>query len=227
MSKGAFYDQCIYKDKDGQKKVVYEVNADGTVTVYDENDQMYKNYVAGQKWSKVASGYQAELERKAAEREKRAEQARLQRIQSIRVARKRHPSDPIYVLVHRTEIEAEDQKSAKETAKRVHQFVIEQVSNDRIIKTTNKKPDVEVFSKIYFKQGLGYDKKKGKPVAVPLFYFEFTVRSSYYPEDNYTFEEHGHWMKNQQIVQQATERIKKIIKNMIGPNIPAERYKYL
>ena len=216
-----------YNDENGQKKIVYQVNQDGSVTAYDENDPMFKNYMRAQQWNKVAKQYKEELDRKKEERAQRAEQARIERIQRIRDAKKRRPADPIYVTVHMPQIESKDPQSAQKTASRVHQFVTDQIRSDRVLLITSRKSDVEVFSKIYFKQGLGFDKKTRRPVPVALFYFETNVQSNYLPEDTYTFEEHGHWMENQQIVQRATERINKIIKNMIGPSIPAERYKFL
>ena len=215
-----------YNDKDGQKKIVYQVNKDGSLTVYDENDPMYKNYAAGQKWSKAANQYIVELARKKEERAKKAEQARIERIQRIRDAKKRRPWDPIYVAVHTPQIEADDQKVGQKTCSLVHKFVSEQISSDKILRIASENSDVDVFSKLYIKQGLGFDKKTRKPVPVPVFYFEYNVRSNYLPEDTFTYEEHGHWMENQQIVQRATEHINKIIKNRIGPNIPAERHKF-
>lgn len=220
-------EKVYYKDETGQKRVVYQVEKDGSVTVYDENDPMYKNFAAGQKWGKVADQYVAELERKKEERAKKAEQERLERIQHIRDAKKRRPYDPIFVSVHEPQMESKDPQAARKTTARVHQFVCGQIDSDKVLRIASGRPDVEVFSKIYFKQGLGFDKKTRRPVSVAVFYFEFNVRSNYLPEDNYTFEEHGHWMQNQQIVQRASDRIRKVIKNMIGPNIPAERDKYL
>ncbi len=121
-----------YKDDAGQKKVVYQVREDGSVTVYDENDPMYKNYVAGQKWGKVAKQYVAELERKKEERAIKAEQARLKRIQHIREAEKRRPHDPIYVSVHMPQMESKDPQAARKTTARVHQFVSDHVDSDKI-----------------------------------------------------------------------------------------------
>lgn len=219
-----------YKDENGQQKVVYQINQDGSVTVYDEDDVMYQNYVAQQKWNKIATEYKADLDRKKAEREKRLAEAHLERIQAIRDAKKRRSSAPIYVSVHMPTIESKKADSAQRTAQRIHQAVCEQLDADRILRVTKQKADkadVEVFPKVYFKQEVGYSKKTKKLVPMYVFYFEFNVRSNYLPEDNYTFEEHGHWIYNQKIVADGTERISKIIKKMIGPNIPAERYKYL
>lgn len=216
-----------YKDENGRQKVVYQINQDGSVTVFDEDDVMYQNYVAQQKWNKIATEYKADLDHQKAEREKRLAEARLERIQAIRDARKRRSSAPIYVSVHMPAIEAKKADSAQRTAKRIHQAVCEQLDADRILRVKKQKADVEVFPKVYFKEEVGYNKKTKKLVPMYVFYFEFNVRSNYLPEDNYTFEEHGHWIYNQKVVADGTDRISKIIKKMIGPNIPAERHKYL
>ena len=131
------------------------------------------------------------------------------------------------MLVHKPEIEVKGGVKENDTSDRIQAAVKDQLRSESILRITEYKPDVAVASLIYFKQGIGYDKKKKKAVGVPLMYYKFTIRSAYLPEDTYTFEEHGNWITNQQIIERATGRMQRIITKMIGPNIPAERNKFL
>ena len=59
------------------------------------------------------------------------------------------------------------------------------------------------------------------------FVLEATVRSNYLSNDVYTIEEKDNFIFNERVVKRAVERIKDVITNKIGRNIPADRKQFL
>ena len=87
--------------------------------------------------------------------------------------------------------------------------------------------DVDIFSESYFEESQAFNTHTRKMVTMNAFHFKVAIRSNYLPEDRCTIVESGNWYENERIIQRAAARVRAIIKTRIGPNIPAERYKYL
>jgi hypothetical protein len=173
-----------------------------------------------------------------------AEQANADRIETIKQAPKRRPNDPISVYLH--QIELDEQLSRTERTKGAifdqikKEFeqdpIIRLVSKDKVKKGKNsqalnallgssstKAPasDVEVAIRGYMKEVYGLT-KDGKPGKMMALVFETTITSNFIP-DSYKVEESGNIFLNVEVTHKLGDKIKQVIKNQIGPSIPADR----
>ena len=160
--------KVYYTDDQGEKNLVYQVEKDGTTIVYDESDPMYQKHLIAKQFAEAAS------------------QAEADRIERIKQAKKRNPDDPIYVLLHPTEV-GNSLKEAQLHEGAVDEHIRKEFKSDRIIKLVNRKRakghwrskmrksltqlgvDVEVSTRSYLKETVGINKKTrktGKMIAI-------------------------------------------------------------
>jgi hypothetical protein len=83
--------------------------------------------------------------------------------------------------------------------------------------------DVEVVTRAYIKEIYGINKKTGKPDKMPAVVFEATITTSNQLPAEYTVEESGHILRNAQVTQRFADRIKAVIIQQIGPDLPARQ----
>ncbi len=223
--------ETLYRvDKNGRATVVYVVNENGTVTVLDENDPVAKRYLANYQVQQQVETYLDKLQAQKKDRDKSNEAADQLRIRRIKAAPKRGDLDPIFVMVHEPALGpkmAGNAKDAKQTRQRMQKFIAEKINADQTIRVTSRMADVDIFPQSYFAETRAFNTQTRRMVKVKAFHFKVDIQSKYLPEDHYIIEESGHWFENEQVILRATLRAGKIIRTMIGPNIPAERYKYL
>ena len=110
----------------GQRNLVFEVGKDGTTTVYDENDPMYQQHLMAQQF--------VEADR----------QAKAKRIEQIKQAKKRNPEEPIYVVLHPTELDKALKKAEKHKGA-VHDQIRQEFESDGIIKLIAEKDGRKSF----------------------------------------------------------------------------------
>jgi hypothetical protein len=218
----------VYRvDDEGKKTLVYEVSKDGVTTIHDESDPMAQQQVAAQ------------------ERAAQAQQAEEERLESIRQAPKRRIGDPIYVALYDIQLGEKLQQAQKSDGAVDAQYrkefesdgVITLVSNEDLKKgeytqianamagmSPNRAPaaDVDVVSKAYVKEVVGINKQTGKPGSMMAVVFEATISSNYLPAE-YTVTEQGNIFQNVQVTKRFADEIKSIIKETIGPTLPANR----
>jgi hypothetical protein len=221
------HETVYYVDEDGNKKLVYEIAKDGTVTIHDENDPKAQQLIAQQE---------------------RIEQAKVleeERIARIEQAPKRQPDDPIFVAMYDVELD-EKLKQAQHSEGAVNQQIRGEFDKDPIIRligmdsmkdndwaklgkalggrSVNEGPasDVNVVSRGYLKEVYGVDKKTGKPASMVAVVFEATITCNYLPA-TFTVSEEGNVLLNKQVSSRFADKIKYVIKNQIGPTIPADR----
>lgn len=208
-------------DDQGRKNLVYEVGKDGTTTVYDENDPMYQQHLMAQQL--------AEADR----------QAKANRIERIKQSKKRSAKDPIYVVLHPTELDKALKKAEKHKGA-VYDQIRQEFESDRIIRLITEKNgkksswsklrksfrkskvDVEVNTRSYLKKMTGINKKTGKITEMTAIVFEATITSNYLPE-SYNVIEAGNIFRNPEVTQRFADKVKRVIKYQIGPGIPADR----
>ena len=208
-------------DDQGQKNLVFEVGKDGTTTVYDENDPMYQQHLMAQQF--------AEADR----------QAKAKRIERIKQAKKRNSEEPIYVVLHPTELDNALKKAEKHKGA-VYDQIRQEFESDEVIKLITEKDgkksswsklrkgfrksnvDVEVNTRSYLKQMTGINKKTGKIAEMTAIVFEATITSNYLP-DTYNVMEAGNIFRNPAVTQRFADKVKRVIKYQIGPGIPADR----
>jgi hypothetical protein len=218
----------VYRvEEDGSKKLVYEIAKDGTVTIHDEADPRAQQLQEAQRRAEMSRAANAE------------------RLERIKAAPKRKPGAPIYVALHETELDAK-LKESQHSEGAVFEEVHKNFQNDDVIrlvkgsqmqanewgqlakalsgKSTKAAPaaDVEVWSKGYLKEKAGINKKTGKIGSMWVVVFEATVSSNYLP-DTHTVTEEGNIFRNQEVTRRLADKIKHVIKNEIGPNLPADR----
>ena len=221
------HETVYYVDEDGNKRLIYEIAKDGTVTIHDENDPKAQELMAQQEWKAQAETLEQE------------------RIARLEEAPKRQPDDPIYVALHDVELD-EKLKQAQHSDGAVNQQIRGEFDKDPIIrlvgmdsiknndwkklgkalggKSVNESPayDVDVVSRGYLKEVYGFDKKTGKPASMVAVVFEATITCNYLPS-TYTVSEEGNVLLNKQVSDRFADKIKYVIKNQIGPTIPADR----
>jgi hypothetical protein len=218
----------VYRvEKDGSKTLVYEVAKDGTVTIHDEADPRAQQVQEGQKRAEMSQAADAE------------------RIARIEAAPKREPGAPIYVALHETELDAK-LKESQHSDGAVFAEVQKNFANDKVIrlvdgsemkksewgqvaaalggKSTKANPaaDVEVWSKGRLEEKVGINKQTGKVGSMWVVVFEATVSSNYTPATR-TVTEEGNIFQNQEVTRRLADKIKHVIKNEIGPTLPADR----
>lgn len=216
---------CV--DEDGNKRLVYEIAKDGTVTIHDETDPKAQAIMAQQE---------------------RTEQARIleaERIERIQQSPKRNPYDPIFVALYTVELD-EKLIQAQHSDGAVDKQIRGQFDKDPIIRligmdsvkqsewaqlgkalsgrSVNEGPaaDVDVISRGYLKEVYGFDKKTGKPASMMAVVFEATIKCNYLPAE-FTVSEEGNVLLNSQVSNRFADKIKAVIKNEIGPTIPVDR----
>jgi preprotein translocase subunit SecD len=218
----------VYRiDEQGKKQLVYEVDRDGNTVVHDASDPMAKQHQAAQQQQQNMQALKA------------------QRIERLKQAPKRHTGDPIFVNLHPVKL-GDKLKKAQYSKDAVDKQVRAAFKNDGVIRLVSKKDlkrqewaeigkalagqnpydatvaDVEVVTRAYVKEIYGINKKTGKPDKMPAVVFEATITSNHLPAE-YTVEESGHILRNAQVTQRFTDRIKAIITQQIGPDLPARQ----
>ncbi|MDH3216775.1 MAG: hypothetical protein OEN01_10845 [Candidatus Krumholzibacteria bacterium] len=218
----------VYRiDEEGNRTLVYERAKDGTLTVHDESDPKAQQAMA------------------AVERQEQMELAEVERIERIKRAAKRTAGDPIFVALHETALGEKLQASEKPRGAVFGQIrkefegddVISLVSAGDLKKneyaqlgrmlsgtSPNQAPaaDVVVVSKGYLKEVVGIDKKTGKPGSMVAVVFEATITSNFLPAE-YKVEESGNIFRNVEVTTRFADKIKSVIKDKIGPTLPADR----
>jgi hypothetical protein len=218
----------VYRiDEQGNKVLVYEVDRDGNTTVHKADDPTYQRHQAAQQHAE------------------RAKQMQAARVEHIRQASKRQHDDPIFVALHPIELDKNLKKSEHSKGAVDKQFR-DEFKSDKVIRFVDNKDrkrnewveinqvaaginpsreplaDVEVISRAYLKEMRGIDKKTGKPGKMPAIVFEATIKSSHLPQ-KYTVKEYGNMFRNVEVTRRFASQIKHIIKDQIGPSIPAPR----
>jgi hypothetical protein len=218
----------VYRMDEGEKKLVYEVDPDGTLTVYDEADPRAQRMLEAE----------AQKEAMAA-----AEIARQERIAT---APKRDDSDPIRVILHEIVL-SEDLQSAQHTEGATDHQLRAQFDNDpilamvppsaahgneltqafRMLAGQTPEPaapsaDVEVVTVARLEKKVGINKATNKVGEYVAVVFESTITSNYLPAE-YTVTEEGNVFRNVEVTERLAEKVKGVIKEKIGPTIPADR----
>jgi hypothetical protein len=214
-------------DEEGSKTIVYEVHKDGSAVIHDESDPMAQQYLA---------------------EKRQAEQARVDqetRQNQIRKARKRKPTDPIYVVLLPTELGANLAK-AQHSEGAVFEQIRKEFKDDPVIRLVSKEDlrrhewsqigkvlagtspsrgpaaDITVTSNGDLKEVVGISRSTGKPAKGIQIVLEAKVSSNYLPAE-YSVKETGNVFNNVEMTSRFAAQIKEIIKKRIGPDIPADR----
>lgn len=175
------------------------------------------------------------------EKMKKEDEAKAKQIEAYRQAKKRQPTDPIIVALYEAEVPVE---LAKATDKeKLNREIRKHFQKDSVIQLVGRKKlesalswqmkatrdklpyknaDVSVFPAVTAKEKYGVNRRTGKLGSAPVLIFKADVISHYYPEDRYESEKMGHIFHNAKVAKQFAADIKRIIKNKIGPNIPAK-----
>lgn len=218
----------VYRVKeDGSKTLVYEIAKDGTVTIHDETDPRSQQVQEAQRRAEMSLAADAE------------------RLERIKAAPKREPGAPIFVALHETEV-GPKLKEAQHSEGAVFKEVHKHFQNDKVIrlvsasqmqssewsqvakalsgKSTKSAPaaDVEVWSKAHVEEKYGINKQTGKLGSMVVVVFEATISSNYLP-DTHTVTERGNIFRNGEVARRLADKIKYVIKNQIGPTLPADR----
>jgi hypothetical protein len=221
------HETVYYVDENGNKRLVYEVAKDGTVTIHDETDPKAQAMMARQQQRDKAQLLEEE------------------RVERIIKAPKRSAKDPIFVALHDVELDEKLEK-AQHSDGAVNQQIRGEFDKDPVIRligmdsmkqndweklgkalggrSANEGPpaDVDVVSRGYLKEVYGFDKKTGKPASRIAVVFEAKITCNYIPAE-YTVTEEGNVLLNQQVTSRFADKIKSVIKDQIGPTIPADR----
>ncbi len=212
-------------DESGSKQIVYVVNKDGRLQIHNENDPLVKRIYADHR---SGTGTQEHIDSSLVDDKTRHQQmldARMIQMGRLQVAEKRHDTDPIFVTVKPAEKGATE--IDRQLRKRNKTAVIEELTRESVITFTPESGDVDVFFKSYVRETAAVSIQTKKLVTATAFYFEALVRSNYLPEEGYTICELGHVMDRQAVIKRTAQRVKKIIKEKIGPNIPKDRARFL
>jgi hypothetical protein len=219
------HEKVYYVDEDGNKKLVYETAKDGTVTIHDESDPRAQQVMQAQ-----AAAEKSEI-------------ADLERIKLIETAPRRAFDDPIRVILYDielgpklAEVEHSDHAIYREVAQHfekdeVIRLVSGNNSTSREIQqmtrlmageSTKTAPpsDVDVVSRAYLKEVYGL--RDGKPASAWYVAFEARITCNYLPAE-ITVTEEGNMFRNAEVSRLFAEKIKNVIKNEIGPTLPADR----
>lgn len=217
-------------DRDGTKQIVYVVDEDRTLRIHDMEDPIIKRFFANHQIdTPLDRGLNFSPEDNAAAPPKWMA-AKLIRIGRVKAAKKRDDSDPIFVMLHDAEVGPlmpRFTRGAEQTQLRFRKLLTNALSQDRVLSLTPEMGDVDVFFKSYFMETSAVNVKTHKVVTVNAFCFEAHIRSNYLPEDSYTIKELGHWMDSRDVIKRTADRIGRVIKERIGPNIPKDRLKFL
>jgi hypothetical protein len=217
-----------HKDHNGNKRTIYVLHKNGRLKIHDKQDPLIQQFLASYSQNDVTGRQDVDqLMAETSEAKRRLLIQKLKRIGRIKAAKKRAESDPIYVLVHDTELGpvlSQRIGSVGKTKDRIRQLVAKEMEADQII-TIGDIPtwDVEVKLKSYFKEAQALNIKTHKRVSVTAFHFEAHVRSNYLPEDCRTITGLGHWMEFRKVIQETICRVNRFIKERVGSNIPKNR----
>jgi hypothetical protein len=176
---------------------------------------------------------------------KRYEQERKQKaskVDAYRKAEKRGPNDPIIVALYETEVEAKLKQNVKG---RLFEQLRKEFEGDPVIKLVDQKvvsraaqekahrmssfdnnpsssvdADVSVFTTAAAREEAGVNRATGKVGKMVALSYHAKVASDYFPEETYSVEESGNIFRNVAVTRAFAQKIKEIIKNKIGPNIP-------
>jgi hypothetical protein len=208
-------------DEGGKKVLVYEVDhRTGNLTVHDPNDKQAQMYMSGRKW------------------EEKAEAAQAARLEKIKQAPKRKPNDPIFVKL--MPIDGSQMKMDEKQKKDIFDYFKKQFENDPVIRITGdqksgnerrkavsalkalaKAPaDVDVAIKVTNKSV--YGTINGKLAEATAMVFQASINSNWL-KDRHKAEDSGTLFDIPNATNRLSEKIKQIIKNDIGPTIPADR----
>jgi hypothetical protein len=217
----------VYRVEEGGKVLVYEVDADGQLTVHDENDPRAQQAL--------------EMQEKMAA----AEAADAARIERIAAAPKRAANDPIRVLLFDLEL-GPNLAEAQHTPGAANEQLRKEFQGDALIQLTeatavqgreltevfrmlagespSQAPasDVEVVSRAYLKEAVGINRSSGKLGSYAAVVFEATITSNYLPAEHHV-EHEGPVLRNTQVTHEFAEKVKAVIRDEIGPTIPADR----
>jgi len=218
----------VYKvDEAGTKTLVYEVSPDGELIVHDETDPRALQALEG---------------RRKLEQAKAADAERLERIAA---APKRSAEDPIRVLIHEVEL-SEDLRQAQHSEGAVEAQLRKEFEGDGVItvvdpavsqgreltqafrvlagQAPSQAPpaDIEVVTRAYLQEKVGINKSTNKVGSYAVVVFESTITSNYLPAER-TVREEGSIFRNVEVTHRLAEKVKAVIKNEIGPDIPADR----
>ncbi len=222
----------VYRvDDDGNKTLVYEIEKDGTLTVHDESDPRSQELLA------------------AKEREEHLSTLEEERIARITEAPKRAADDPIRVIIHGMDVE-EKLSQAQHTEGAIEEQFRKEFEADGIIRvvapvaskgseltelfaalrgetpsqaaSADPAADIEVFTRAFIEERSGYNKKTKKLGTMAALVYEATIKSNYLPTV-LTVTEEGNIFRNAEVTKSFAEKIKTVIKEQIGPTIPADR----
>ncbi len=213
-------------DEGGKKVLVYEVDPAGKMAVLDPNDKQVKQRLAQQRLGE------------------QVQQANVDRLEKIKQAPKRRANDPIYVNFRPMELDAKLSQMEKPKGAFFEQ-IKKEFANDPVIKLVGKDKvrlgelgaalgtlrgqssqrataaDVEVAFKGYMKEVYGFA-AKGKPGSMMALVLEASITGNYLPATE-KVEETGNIFQNVELTKRLAEKVKKAIKEQLGPTIPADR----
>jgi hypothetical protein len=217
-----------HKDHNGNKRSIYVIHKNGKLDIHDKQDPLVQQFFAC--CTEIDQTRRQDVDPIMAEKsesKRRSLTQKLKRIGRIKAAQKRDKSDPIYVLVHETELGPLLTKSIgniEYTRNRIGKLVTEKMEADEIITLADIPTwDVEVQLKSYFKETQTMNIKTHKRGSVKAFHFEAHVKSNYLPQDCQTITGLGHWMEFRKVIHETIYRVNRYIKEKVGPNIPKNR----
>lgn len=218
----------VYRiDEQGGKRLVYEVDRDGNTLVHDANDPMYQRHEAQRQRQQDLLALKA------------------QRAERLAQAPRRRPGDPIYVNLHKVKL-GDRLSKAQHSKDAVDKQVRGAFQPDKVIRLVSKKDlkreelteiakalagqnpydagvtDVDVRTRAYLEEVYGIDRKTGKPGKMLAMVYEATITANY-PPATYTVKETGHILRNPEVARRFVERVKAVILDQIGPDLPARQ----
>jgi hypothetical protein len=208
-------------DEGGKKTLVYEFDDTGKLTVYDPNDNQAKQMLAHEK------------------RQQQAALADAARMDKIRQAPKRKQNDPIYLYLQPVESEIDLTDKQKSD---IFEYFRKQFENDPVIRLVSrqkgavgrqllsalkggnaqkgKDADVNVVITVSTTTVYGF---VGKKVAdAKALVFKARIAGNWLPAEQKA-EETGTLFQLPDATRRLSDRIKQVIKQDIGPTIPADR----
>ncbi len=216
-------------DEGGKKVLVYEVDRTGKLIVHDPNDKRAQQMTG---WRKA---------------EQQADAQDAARLEKIKEAPKRKPTDPIFANIKSIEYIGDKLKLTEKEKKDIYDSFRRPFENDPVIRITEEeKPvqagdragvrrnagnalkdvggkknnaDVDIVLKVFYAMGIGGH--KGKLVEVQELDYQATIT--------------GRWMRDKHEAKGGStmldipgntkrfvERVKKVILSDVGPTIPAD-----
>lgn len=217
-------------DEGGKKVLVYEIDRTGELIVHDPNDKMAQMRMAGRKG------------------EQKAEAADAARQKKIMLAPKRDSKDPIFVNIKSVEFIGDKLKLTEKDKQNVRDSFRKAFENDSVIRLTpedqtnptggkqsvrsafkdlgrevsakKSNADVDIVLKVTYGAGIGGH--KGKLVEVPAMAFTAMIINRWM-RDQYEEKGGSSTLDIPGSTSRLAERIKRVIRTDIGPNIPADR----